>query len=141
MKYTIEEIKKENFRIAFPLIKELNESLSELMIKERFLECLEDNYRLLSWNESGKCVAIVGYRIDIKIFSGRSMYIDNFCVEKSLRSTGLGKAVIEHVEKIAYDRGCEKCILDTFTSNTRSHKFYYREGYEVWGFHFVKELI
>ena len=140
MNYTVSKIGEGNFSVALPLIKELNQSLSDEVIKKRFLECLDDNYKLLAWTDGAECLAIVGYRIDIKIFSGKSMYIDNLCVIEPMRSSGLGKAVLNHVEKIAFDSGCEKCILDTFTSNTKSHKFYYREGFEVWGFHFVKEL-
>lgn len=138
MKKDIVTINADNFHLAFPLLQELNNELSPEIIKERFLECCNDKYNLLAWVHNGDCIAIAGYRIDIKIYSGRFMYIDNFCVSQSLRSSGIGKEVICYLEEVAKQKKCEKCILDTYTSNKKSHKFYFREGYEIWGFHFVK---
>jgi len=38
------------------------------------------------------------------------------------------------------DKGCEATELNTFTGNRKSHKFYYNEGYEIYGFHMLKVL-
>lgn len=133
-------IDEANFDLALSLLEELNDGLSADIIRDRFVECCEDNYVLLGWLHVGDCVAVAGYRIDTKIYAGRFMYVDNLCVAESARSTGIGRGVIEHLEGIARQKGCSKCILDTYTSNTKSHRFYYREGYEIWGFHFVKSI-
>jgi GNAT superfamily N-acetyltransferase len=101
---------------------------------------ISGHYTLLAWMQDGDCVAIAGYRIDIKVYSGRFMYIDNFCVTERYRSTGIGKEALGYIEEVAKQNLCEKCVLDTYTSNKKSHKFYSREGYEIWGFHFVKLL-
>lgn len=133
-------IDETNFHLALLLLEELNAGLSADEIRNRFIECCADNYVLLAWMRSGDCVAIAGYSIETKIYSGRFMYVDNFCVAASARSSGLGKIIIEYLEEIGRQKGCLKCVLDTYTSNTKSHKFYHREGYEIWGFHFVKSL-
>ena len=140
MEKEISIINEDNFHIALPLLQELNDGLSSEKIKERFLECYSDQYCLLAWLHNGDCIAIAGYRIDIKIYSGKFMYIDNFCVAKPYRSSGIGKEIISYLEDLAKQVSCEKCVLDTYTSNKKSHKFYLREGYEIWGFHFINLL-
>ncbi len=30
--------------------------------------------------------------------------------------------------------------LNTYTGNRKSHKFYYNEGFEIYGFHFIKVM-
>jgi len=140
MKEDIITITEENFHLALPLLQELHENLSAAKIKERFLEGYQDHCCLLAWIEGDDCIAIAGYRVDIKIYSGKFMYIDNFCVAQPYRSSGIGKEIIRYLEKLARQKQCEKCMLDTYTSNKKSHKFYFREGYEIWGFHFVKMI-
>jgi diamine N-acetyltransferase len=140
VKKNIIAITQDNFHIALPLLQELHGNLSEAKIKDRFLECHKDNHCLFAWLKDENCIAIAGYRIDIKIYSGKFMYIDNLCVESSHRSSGIGKEIIRYLEDLAKQKQCEKCILDTYTSNKKSHKFYFREGYEIWGFHFVKKI-
>ncbi len=48
--------------------------------------------------------------------------------------------LITYIEKKAIDLGCSNIVLDTFTGNFAVHRFYYNNGYDPKGFHFVVVL-
>src|SRR5262249_49428806 len=56
------------------------------------------------------------------------------------RSTGIGKALLDHLQRLARDAGCAKFTLDSGTQRQQAHKFYFREGLVVNSFHFAKAL-
>ncbi|MCE9619571.1 MAG: GNAT family N-acetyltransferase [Planctomycetes bacterium] len=94
------------------------------------------------------CVAVRGdrvegvavYRIYENTFDGLHMYVDDLVTDDTRRSTGVGKALMDHLQDIARKAGCEKYTLDSGTQRTQAHKFYFREGMTVLGFHFAKPL-
>ncbi len=53
------------------------------------------------------------------------------CIDKPFRSLKLGAVLINHVEKLAKQRGCYMAHLDTFDFQAKD--FYLRHGYEVFG--------
>jgi GNAT superfamily N-acetyltransferase len=52
----------------------------------------------------------------------------------------VGKAMLEHLSEIALGRDCGALILDSSTQRERAHAFYFREGYTIRAFHFVRPL-
>ena len=70
----------------------------------------------------------------------RYLELDNLVVDPALRSSGLGSALIRHLEAFAREKECNLAVLDSYTSNHPSHRLYHRLGFEIWGFHFVKPL-
>ena len=36
--------------------------------------------------------------------------------------------------------GCQVLMLDAYVQNTNAHRFYYREGYTITGFHMTRAL-
>lgn len=68
------------------------------------------------------------------------MEIDNFIVHPDHRSKGIGKLLTDYVNQKAMDLDCTMIVLDAFTGNFKAHKFYYNQGYNPRGFHFIKTL-
>ena len=68
------------------------------------------------------------------------MYVDDLVTDEANRSSGAGGALLQHLKKIAIARHCEKLVLDSGTQRTRAHAFYFREGFAISSFHFVKPL-
>lgn len=95
------------------------------------------------------CVAVVDdlvvgvgvYRIYDNTFSGLHMYVDDLVTDESQRSTGVGKALLNHLQGIARDAACTTFELDSGTQRQQAHKFYFREGMVVTSFHFRKTLV
>lgn len=99
--------------------------------------------------EGGRmCVAAVGdavagvavYRIYENTFDGVHMYVDDLVTDETRRSSGIGKVLLDHLQALARKASCENITLDSGTQRQRAHKFYFREGMVVVGFHFAKPL-
>jgi GNAT superfamily N-acetyltransferase len=94
------------------------------------------------------CVAAEGdavrgvavYRITENTFEGLHLYCDDLVTDERARSTGVGRALMEHMQKLARAAGCEAYTLDSGTQRQQAHKFYFREGMVVTSFHFRKPL-
>jgi hypothetical protein len=94
------------------------------------------------------CVAVDGpvvtgvavYRVHENTFQGKQLYVDDLVTDEKRRSTGVGKALLSHLEQKARAAGLENLALDSGTQRQQAHKFYFREGMVVTSFHFGKRL-
>jgi GNAT superfamily N-acetyltransferase len=80
------------------------------------------------------------WRIHANTFEGLHMYVDDLVTDEKLRSSGVGKLLMDHLQVIARAAGCSSCTLDSGTQRQQAHKFYFREGLVVTSFHFSKPL-
>ena len=87
-----------------------------------------------------KVCGITVFRVIEKTYTGRELYCDDLVTEESLRSSGVGRALIGHMEAVAAERRCDVLALDSGTQRHQAHKFYFREGLTVPAFHFSKTL-
>lgn len=60
---------------------------------------------------------------------GSDVHIDTLAVEEAERRSGLGAALIAHVEEQARLDGCTTASVDTFSH--QAPDYYQRQGYEV----------
>jgi ribosomal protein S18 acetylase RimI-like enzyme len=75
-----------------------------------------------------------------KIWCGKYLEIDNLIIHPLHQSSGIGTALLRHLEQFAGEQGCNILVLDSYTSNHASHRLYHRLGFEIWGFHFIRPL-
>ena len=87
-----------------------------------------------------KVCGITVFRIIEKTFSGRELYCYDLVTDESMRSTGVGHALMVYMEQVADARGCDCLALDSGTQRQQAHKFYFREGLTVPAFHFSKSI-
>lgn len=80
------------------------------------------------------------YRIHANTVDGQQMYVDDLVTDESQRSSGVGRALMEHMQSIARAAGCRTYTLDSGTQRHQAHKFYFREGLVVNAFHFTRPL-
>ena len=66
--------------------------------------------------------------------------IASVVVTDSVRSQGIGGRLIEAVEQIAREAGCERIEVTSATRRTRAHEFYLRRGYAEFPRRFIKML-
>ena len=94
------------------------------------------------------CVAVVDERVvGVAVFrsfqnthAGAKFYVDDLVTHENHRSSGVGRALIAFLERIARSRGGSTIELDSGTQRTRAHQFYFREGFIITSFAFRKEL-
>ncbi len=138
----IRELVPEDLPAATELLGHLNPGIPAEVLRRRFESILADHphYHAFGAFPDGKLAAVAGVWIATKIWCGRYLELDNLVVDPALRSSGLGSALIRHLEAFAREKECNLAVLDSYTSNHPSHRLYHRLGFEIWGFHFVKPL-
>ena len=127
---------------AVELLGHLNPGIPGEVLQQRFETILAEHphYHAFGAFVEGKLTALAGAWIATKIWCGKYLELDNLVVDPGVRSSGLGTALIRHLEEFARAEGCNLAVLDSYTSNHPSHRLYHRLGFEIWGFHFVKPL-
>ncbi|GAA3394334.1 GNAT family N-acetyltransferase [Streptomyces roseoviridis] len=88
----------------------------------------------------GVCVGAAGWRIVVNTSSVKKLYVDDLVTRETARSTGVGHALIAHLEAHAREAGCYELSLDSGTHRTGAHRFYLRERFDIAAFHFTREL-
>ncbi|WP_262916175.1 GNAT family N-acetyltransferase [Flavobacterium algicola] len=108
----------------------------ELYLKEM----VPHNYKQLAVYEDDVCVGLTGFWTGFKLWAGKYIEIDNFVVDPKHRSKGIGKMMTDYIHNKALAADCTMITLDAYTNNFTAHRFYYNQGFEPKGFHFIKIL-
>lgn len=87
----------------------------------------------------GQVAGIAVFRILEKTHSGRDLYCDDLVASEKRRSRGVGHALMQYMERICAERGCDTLSLDSGTWREQAHKFYFREGMTISSFHFDRK--
>ena len=132
---TIEEMVEQ-----IEIIRHLYPNISEEKYKTFLQAMVPHNYTQVAIFENEVCVGLTGLWYGIKLWSGKYMEIDNFIVHPEHRSKGIGKLLTDYVNQKATDLDCTMIVLYAYTQNITAHRFYYNQGYNPRGFHFVKTL-
>lgn len=80
------------------------------------------------------------YRWHENTFDGLKFYVDDLVTDEAYRSTGVGHALLAHLEQVAKGLGANGLVLDSGTQRTQAHKFYFREGFVIPSFNFKKSF-
>ena len=128
---------------ASVLLTELNPQVPREIQEQRLRLILHDlpNYRCLAVRKGEQLIALCGIWIATKTWCGKYLEIDNFVVTASLRNQSVGELLLDRCLEIAREENCEIIVLDSYTTNRASHRFYHRHGFEIVGFHFVKNVV
>jgi GNAT superfamily N-acetyltransferase len=93
-----------------------------------------------AFDDAGVCTGLAGWRVMDTMSVVRKLYVDDLVVDEAARSTGVGAALLAHLEERARAHGCRCIELDSGHQRARAHAFYRREGYTDTGLHFIKDL-
>jgi N-acetylglutamate synthase-like GNAT family acetyltransferase len=66
--------------------------------------------------------------------------ITAFVVTEAVRGTGLGRQLIEAIERHARETGCSRVEVTSAGTRTGAHAFYSALGYTDWPKRFIKDL-
>lgn len=140
MTIEIREIPAADMGSIFPFIKQLNKDMTDDRFTVLLKQMLEKDYRCAGAFKEGKLVGIAGFWELVRFWCGTHVDIDNVVTDENQRGQGIGKKLIGWIEDWARERGYTFAVLDSYAHNTDSHRFYFREGYIIRGFHFTKDL-
>ena len=103
-------------------------------------DMLPNGYKQVAVFENKQCIGLTGYWHNTKLWTGPYLEIDNFIVHPDHRKKGIGKIITDFIDTKAKELSCTCFVLDAFTGNFPAHRFYYNQGYEPRGFHFIKTI-
>ncbi len=137
----IRELTPSEFPLILPLIEKHNAKIPPEELRRRLEEMMPKGYHCIAASdENGAIVGVAGYWLFSRFYSGLYMDVDNVVVDETRRSGGIGAAMMDWLEDQARSLGCKAVMLDSYVTLARAHKFYFRRGYEILGYHFRKEL-
>ena len=137
---TIKIISKENIFDIIPLLLQTNDKTPLDLLKSRLLEMVAQNYECAVMYDETQLIGICGIWYMTRHYIGKSMEVDHVVIDDRYRGKGLGKLFLNWIYEHVLSKGCEASELNAYTNNPKSHKFYYNEGYDIYGFHFLKVL-
>jgi hypothetical protein len=116
---------------AFSVMKELRTAI-DIDDFSRLVRLAQaaDGYRLVAREESGKLLAVMGYRILHDLAHGSHIYIDDLVTAASSRSQGQGAELLHYAESEARRLGLTVLRLCARIDNQEARKLYEREGWE-----------
>lgn len=141
MKIHIQLIENQEILTIIPLLTKLNSKTPLNLLKERVIEISKiHNYECVGLYVNEKLVGISGLWYSTRHYIGKTVEPDHVIIDDSLQGQGLGKKFFSWIDNHVKSKGCEAIELNTYVNNPKSHKFYYNEGYNIYGFHFLKVL-
>ena len=121
--------------------KQLNPKLTEEELQDYLIQMFAfDNYICFGVFQDGQLIGISSGWTTIRFYSGKQLEVDNVIIDEQHQSKGIGKLFFEFIEEWAKTNNYKTIELNTYVQNSKSHKFYYNQGFSVLGFHFWKQL-
>lgn len=131
----------DEMNLAFPLVKQFYPHIDLKRYNFLVSEMVElNNFKMIGLWLKNKLVGVCGYYVASMFYCGRYLQISNFIIDENYRNQGIGSYLMMHLEKLAKELGCQKFVLDSYTENKKSHSLYFRQGFYIRGFHFMKDL-
>lgn len=125
---------------CFSVMAQLRPRLQPEGFVERVRQQEAEGYRLAFIAPGGEVRAVAGFRVQHNLAWGRFLYIDDPVTDGGERSKGLGKALLTWCLGRAEAEGCNALHLDSGVQRHEAHRFYFREGMRIMGYHFETDL-
>lgn len=132
----------DEFRNIYPLLQQLNPSITYETFEDRLASMRTHGYRCIAYidHKTKKYLGICGFWHGTRFWCGDFIDLDHFVIDETIRGKGIGKKMLRWVEAEATRLGCDQTGLDCYTTHHLAHRFYFREGYIIRGYHFTKTL-
>jgi hypothetical protein len=95
--------------------------------------------RLVQLVDEGEVRAIGLWRVFETTYCGRRLEIEDLVSSEAHRSRGYGAALLRWFDARAVELGCPTTTLHSAVHRDRAHRFYFREGFHIMGFHFSRK--
>lgn len=123
---------------VLPVLRELRTHLTADSLPSIYAEGHGQGLRFTAAYADGACVGVAGWRLVVNTSAGRKLYVDDLVTAAAYRSRGVGKALLDELEKRGRAEGCVGMDLDSGVQRGDAHRFYMREGMRISSFHFVR---
>jgi GNAT superfamily N-acetyltransferase len=124
---------------SHPVMHQLRPHVPAEGYVERVRRMEEGGFRLAILENGGAVEAVAGFRIMEQLVSGRVLYVDDLVTDENARSGGHGAALLAWLKEHARAAECEYLELDSGVWRGGAHRFYFRHGLTILGYHFRTE--
>ncbi|WP_223788729.1 GNAT family N-acetyltransferase [Marinicella meishanensis] len=127
----------EHKRAVLNLLQQLNPEMAFSLIEERLTSMVEsNNYLCFGLFEDERLIGLCSGWSTVRIYCGKQLELDNVIVDQSLQSKGLGTFFMQALKQWTVENSYQSIGLNTYVTNSQSHKFYLNQGFTILGFHF-----
>jgi GNAT superfamily N-acetyltransferase len=119
---------------------ELRPQLREAEFVDQVRKQEREGFQLAFAQDEAGVVAVAGYRFMEKLYSGKSMYVDDLVTSAADRGHGHGHALFQWLVALAREQKCRVLELDSGVQRFDAHRFYLRERMAIRSHHFALEL-
>lgn len=98
------------------------------------------HHRIVIAESAGVVIGVVGACVDHGVEIETYGRITALAVDERWRGAGVGRLLVEQVERWCRERGADRLTLTSGHHRSESHKFYQALGYEPTGLRFIKRL-
>ena len=98
------------------------------------------HHRIVVAESSGAVIGVVGACVDHGVELDTYGRITALAVDEKWRGTGVGRLLVDQVERWCRERGADRVTLTSGNHRPESHKFYKALGYDATGLRFIKRL-
>jgi GNAT superfamily N-acetyltransferase len=145
MTATVRDAGPQDFEAVTALLEELGRPKAlgtpdESRVRDRFEEWLraEDRFVFVA-EEDGAVIGMVDMAVIRRPnFVQPHAWVPDLIVTESVRSRGVGAALLSRAEEVARDLGAFSIALESAHWRTRAHGFYVRQGMDDAAKHFIK---
>lgn len=128
-------------RRCWPVLRQLRPHLEESDLLPAVRRMEPHGFRLVyAEDEAGEVRAVAGYRVTEMLRTGLMLEVDDLVTDAEARSGGYGKALMDWLTAEAHALGCSVIELDSGIQRHAAHRFYFREGMHILGYHFSRSL-
>jgi GNAT superfamily N-acetyltransferase len=96
----------------------------------------QTGYHLAFLSDMDIVRAAAGFRVLDQLVSGRVLYVDDLVTDETVRSHGHGAALLRWLHDRARTEQCGYLELDSGVQRNGAHRFYFRHGLTITGYHF-----
>lgn len=125
---------------CFPVMSQLRPHLVEADFVTRVRRMQAEGFHLAALAADGSVRAVAGYRYHEKLFSGRTLYVDDLVSDSTHRSRGHGAKLLAWLADQARAHDCDLLELDSGVQRFDAHRFYFRERMSISSYHFSRPL-
>jgi GNAT superfamily N-acetyltransferase len=137
---TIRELTLEELPLILPLIEKHNATVAPEELCRRLGVMIPHGYHCIAAFIGERMVGVAGYWLGARFYCGEYMDVDNVVVDETLRSQGIGARLMDWLHAKAREKSCKIVVLDSYVTYEGAHRFYFREGYKILGFHFARDM-
>ncbi len=124
---TVKRLLPSEWPAAYPMIAQLR-ALDEAEFLSRVRRQSHGGYELAGAYLDGRLVGVLGMRPVHTLARGPHLHVDDLVVDETVRSKGIGQALMKYAEADAAAREMNAVFLD---ARAQAIPFYEREGYAM----------